>query len=40
MDVHEKARKKRIDAPEWKKQLTKELLKPKRKRFRRRRVFA
>ena len=40
MDIHEKARKRRIDAPEWKKQLTKELLKPKRKRFRRRKVFA
>ena len=40
MDVHEKARKRRIDAPIWKKQLTKELLKPKRKKFRRRRVYA
>ena len=39
-DVHAKARKRRKDAPVWKKQLMRELLKPKRKRFRRRRVYA
>ena len=37
--VHEKAARKRKDAPEWKKQLTRELLKQKRKRFPRRKVF-
>ena len=40
MDAHEKARKRRRNAPGWKKELTEELLKPKRKRFRRRRVYA
>ena len=37
--VHEKAARKRKDAPEWKKQLTRELLKQKRLRFPRRKVF-
>ena len=35
----ESARKRRKNAPEWKKQLTRELLKQKRKRFPRRKVF-
>ena len=39
-DVYEKAKRQRVDAPAWKKQLTKELLKPKRRRFRRRKVCA
>ena len=39
-DVYEKAKRRRADAPDWKKQLTKELLKPKRRRFRRRKVLA
>ena len=39
-DVYEKAKRRRVDAPQWKKQLTKELLKPKRRRFRRRQVLA
>ena len=39
-DVYEKAKRRRVDAPVWKKQLTKELLKPKRRRFRRRQVLA
>ena len=38
--VHEKARKLRVNAPAWKKQLAKELLKPKRRRFPRRKVFS
>ena len=38
--VYEKARRQRRNAPAWKKQLTKELLKPKLKRFPRRRVFS
>ena len=40
MSVYEKARRERAEAPAWKKQLTRELLKPKRKRFSRRRVIA
>ena len=40
MVVYEKAKRQCDDAPAWKKQLTKELLKPKRRRFRRRRVYA
>ena len=40
VDVYEKAKRRRVDAPVWKKQLTKELLKPKRRRFRRRPVLA
>ena len=39
-DVYEKAKRRRVDAPVWKKQLIKELLKPKRRRFRRRKVLA
>ena len=39
-DVYEKAKRRRVDAPVWKKQLTQELLKPKRRKFRRRKVFA
>ena len=39
-DVYEKAKRRRVDAPVWKKQLIKELLKPKRRRFRRRPVLA
>ena len=35
-----KAKRQRRDVPAWKKQLTKELLKPKLKRFPRRRVFS
>ena len=38
--VYGKAKRQRRDAPAWKKQLTKELLKPKLKRFPRRRVFS
>ena len=38
--IHEKAKKRRIESPKWKKQLAKELLKPKRRRFARRKVFA
>ena len=40
MSVYETAREKRINAPEWKKQLTRELLKTKRNRFPRRRIFS
>ena len=40
MSVYEKAKEKRATAPTWKKELTKELLKPKRKRFPRRRIFS
>ena len=40
MDVYDKAAQRRLDAPEWKKKLTKELLKPKLKRFERRSVYA
>ena len=39
MSVYERAREKRISAPEWKKQLARELLRPKRNRFPRRRVY-
>ena len=39
MSVYERAREKRLGAPEWKKQLTKELLRPKRNRFPRRSVY-
>ena len=38
MSVYEKAKRKRLNAPEWKKELTKELLRPKLKRFKRRHV--
>jgi len=38
--VYGKAKRQRRNAPAWKKQLTKELLKPKLKRFPRRRVFS
>lgn len=40
MSVYEKAKEKRLGAPEWKKQLTRELLRPKRNRFPRRSVYA
>ena len=40
MSVYEKAKEKLLNAPEWKKQLTDELLKPKRNRFPRRSVYA
>ena len=40
MDVYEKARIKRRDAPQWKKQLADELLASRRKRFKRRHVFS
>ena len=40
MSVYEDAKRKRTTAPPWKKQLTKELLKPKRKRFPHRRIFS
>lgn len=39
MSVYDKAREKRIGAPEWKKQLGKELLRSKRNRFPRRSVY-
>ena len=39
MSVYEKAKRQRLDAPQWKKILTKELLKPKLKRFPRRKVY-
>ena len=38
--VYGKAKRQRRNAPAWKKQLTKELLKPKLKRFPRRKVFS
>ena len=38
MSVYEKAKRKRLNAPEWKKELAKELLRPKLKRFKRRHV--
>jgi len=37
---YEKARKRRRDAPQWKKQLAIELLTPKRKRFQRRKIYS
>ena len=37
---YEKARKHRRDAPQWKKQLAIELLTPKRKRFKRRKIYS
>ena len=40
MSVYDRATVKRLGAPEWKKQLTKELLRPKRNRFPRRSVYA
>ena len=40
MSVYETAREKRVNAPEWKRKLTRELLKPKRKVFPRRRIFS
>ena len=39
MSVYERAREKRVGVPEWKKQLTRELLRPKRNRFSRRSVY-
>ena len=39
-DVHAKAKRKRQNAPQWKLQLTQELLKPKRNRFKRRSVYS
>jgi hypothetical protein len=38
MSVYEKAKNRRLNAPEWKRKLVHELLKPKRKQFKRRRV--
>lgn len=40
MSVYENAKQQRAAAPAWKKQLTRELLKAKRKRFPRRRIFS
>ena len=40
MSVYDRATVKRLGAPEWKKQLTNELLRPKRNRFQRRSVYA
>ena len=40
MSVYDKAKKRREQAPEWKKQLVKELLKPKKKHFPRRKVYS
>ena len=40
MSIYERAKEKRTTAPVWKKDLTKELLKPKRKTFPRRRIFS
>ena len=40
MSVYDKAKRRRLDAPDWQKQLTKELLKPKRKTFKRRQVYS
>ena len=40
MSVFDKAKRRRLDAPEWKKQLTSELLKPKRNNFTRRSVHS
>ena len=37
---YEKAKRQRLDAPDWQKQLAKELLKPKRNVFSRRHVYA
>ena len=38
--VYETAKRRRLDAPEWKKQLAQELLKPKRNRFDRRHIYS
>ena len=40
MSAYEKAKRQRLDAPQWKKQLAKELLRPKRIRFNRRHVYS
>ncbi len=40
MSVYDNAKQKRATAPAWKKQLTRELLRPKRNRFPRRRIFS
>ena len=40
MSVYEKAKRQRLDAPQWKQQLAKELLRPKRIRFNRRHVYS
>ena len=40
MSVYEKAKRRRLDASQWKKQLAKELLRPKRNRFDRRHVYS
>ena len=40
MSVYEKAKRQRLDAPQWKKQLAKELLRPKRNRFDRRHIYS
>ena len=38
--VYERAKQRRLDAPEWKQQLVRELLKPKRNRFDRRHIYS
>ena len=40
MSVYDRATHERLNAPKWKKQLAKELLRPKRNRFTRRSVYA
>ena len=40
MSAYEKAKRRRIEAPEWKKQLAKELLRPKRNRLDRRHIYS
>lgn len=40
MSVYQKAKRRRLDAPQWKKTLVKELLRPKLKRFARRKVYS
>ena len=40
MSIFDTAEEKRVNAPAWKKHLSRELLKPKRKVFPRRRIFS
>ena len=40
VSVYENAKRRRIEAPQWKKQLAKELLRPKRNRFNRRHIYS
>ena len=40
MSIYERAKERRTTAPKWKKDLTTELLKSKRKTFQRRRIFS